>query len=113
MITSKLKGDERNEHKFLDKFKNDMEKMKAQVNATVSGFAGLFNKTMTEGVLSVKEKELVAIGIAVAKQCEPCIILHVQKCRSYQRGNTGGCGCSGNDERRSRIYAYTGGDRRH
>ena len=80
MITSKLKGDERNEHKFLDKFKNDMEKMKAQVNATVSGFAGLFNKTMTEGVLSVKEKELVAIGIAVAKQCEPCIILHVQKC---------------------------------
>jgi len=65
---------------FLAKFKNDMEKMKAQANATVSGFAGLFGKTMAEGALTVKEKELVAIGIGVSKQCEPCIVLHVQKC---------------------------------
>ena len=65
---------------FLVKFKNDLEKMKAQSTATVNGFAGLFGKTMSEEVLTVKEKELVAIGIAVAKQCEPCIILHVQKC---------------------------------
>jgi len=65
---------------FLAKFKNDLEKMKAQSNATVNGFAALFAKTMAEGVMTVKQKELVAIGIAVAKQCEPCIKLHVQKC---------------------------------
>jgi AhpD family alkylhydroperoxidase len=35
---------------------------------------------MAEGALTVKSKELVAIGIAVAKQCEPCIKLHVKKC---------------------------------
>jgi AhpD family alkylhydroperoxidase len=69
-----------NTREFLAKFKNDMEKMKAQANPMMSGFAGLFSKTMAEGVLTVKEKELVAIGIAVAKQCEPCIKLHVQKC---------------------------------
>ncbi len=69
-----------NTKEFLAKFKNDMEKMKAQLPATVSGFAGLFGKTMAKGVLTVREKELVAIGIAVASQCEPCIILHVQKC---------------------------------
>lgn len=69
-----------NAREFLVKFKNDLGKMKAQSTATVNGFAGLFGKTMAEEVLTVKEKELVAIGIAVAKQCEPCIILHVQKC---------------------------------
>lgn len=57
-----------------------MEKMKLQANATLNGFACLFSKTMSEGVLTVKQKELVAIGIAVAKQCELCIRLHVKKC---------------------------------
>lgn len=65
---------------FLTKFQNDLEKMKSQTKATVSGFAGLFSKTMAEGVLTIKQKELVAMGIAVAEQCEPCIKLHVQKC---------------------------------
>jgi AhpD family alkylhydroperoxidase len=65
---------------FLIKFQNDLEKMKVQTNAALNGFAGLFSKTMAEGELSVKSKELVAIGIAVAKQCEPCIKLHVKKC---------------------------------
>ncbi len=57
-----------------------MEKMKLQANATLNGFSGLFSKTIAEGVLTVKQKELVAMGIAVAKQCELCIRLHVKKC---------------------------------
>jgi AhpD family alkylhydroperoxidase len=69
-----------NTKEFLTKFQNDLEKMKLQANATLNGFAGLFSKTMAAGVLTVKQKELVAIGIAVAKQCEPCIRLHVKKC---------------------------------
>ena len=65
---------------FMTKFQNDLEKMKLQTNATLNCFAGLFSKTMAEGALTVQQKELVAIGIAVAKQCEPCIKLHVKKC---------------------------------
>jgi AhpD family alkylhydroperoxidase len=65
---------------YSTKFQNDLEKMKPQANATLNGFAGLFSKMMSEGVLTVKSKELVAIGIAVAKQCESCIRLHVKKC---------------------------------
>ena len=80
-VAARSKGsEEMKAREFLVKFKNDLEKMKAQSTATLNGFAGLFGKTMSEEVLTVKEKELVAIGIAVAKQCEPCIILHVQKC---------------------------------
>lgn len=65
---------------FIANFGKDLEKMKSEANATVTGFGGLFTKTMAEGTVSVLNKELIALGIAVAKQCVPCIRLHVQKC---------------------------------
>jgi len=45
-----------------------------------AGFGGMFAKIMKDGALSVKEKELIALGIGVAIQCEPCIRIHTQKC---------------------------------
>lgn len=64
---------------FLAKFSKDIEKMKSQVNPLVTGFGGLFAKAMADGTINVLNKELIALGIAVSKQCEPCIKLHVQK----------------------------------
>ena len=54
--------------------------MKQQAPSIVRGFTTLYARTMREGALSVKDKELVAVGIAVAERCVPCINLHVQKC---------------------------------
>lgn len=65
---------------FFEKFKNDISRMKEQTPDTVNGFAALFGKVMRDGALSVREKELVALGIGVAQRCVPCIRLHVQKC---------------------------------
>jgi len=65
---------------FLGQFGKDLEKMKAQSGDMVGAFGNLFAKTMGEGVLTVKQKELIALGIAVSEQCEPCIMLHVKKC---------------------------------
>lgn len=65
--------------KILEQFGNDLEKMKAQTGDMVGAFGNLFGKTMSDGVLTVKQKELIALGIAVAVQCEPCIALHVKK----------------------------------
>lgn len=40
---------------------------------------GALGKTVKEGgVLDYKTKEFVALGIAVADRCEPCISLHVE-----------------------------------
>lgn len=64
---------------FFDQFKNDMSKMKEQVPDSVNGFGALFSKVMRDGVLSVQEKELIALAIGVAQRCVPCIRLHVQK----------------------------------
>jgi AhpD family alkylhydroperoxidase len=32
-----------------------------------------------DGALTAREKELIALGIAVQSQCEPCIAMHVKK----------------------------------
>jgi AhpD family alkylhydroperoxidase len=65
---------------FYKKFEDDTEKMKKMAPNMMSGFGGLFQKVMAEGKLSVREKELIAVGIAMAIQCKPCIFLHVKKC---------------------------------
>ena len=65
---------------FYGKFEADTEKMKQMVPQMVAGFGGLFQKTMSEGKLTVREKELIALGIAMAIQCKPCLFLHVKKC---------------------------------
>jgi len=43
-------------------------------------FQGLMKDAAAEGGLSVKHKELIALGIGVATRCEPCIYTHVEKC---------------------------------
>lgn len=65
---------------FFEKFQDDTAKMKEQTGDVLSGFMGLFGKIMKDGSISLLEKEYVAVGIAVAIQCTPCIRLHVKKC---------------------------------
>lgn len=45
---------------------------------TMKGFGALSAAAKTTGVLSIKEREYVALGIAVAVRCEPCIAFHVE-----------------------------------
>ena len=71
---------------FFEKFKNDAAKMKEQIPDTVNGFAGLFGKVMKDGAISLKEKEYIALGIAVAQRCTPCIVAHTKKC--FEAGAT-------------------------
>jgi len=65
---------------FFDRFPRDLERMKEALPGTVRGFGTLFQNVMRDGALRAKDKELVALGIAVAQRCVPCINLHVQKC---------------------------------
>jgi AhpD family alkylhydroperoxidase len=65
---------------FIANFAKEAEKMKVQAGPMMAGFGGLFSKVMAEGAITVREKEFVALGIAVAMHCEPCIMAHVKKC---------------------------------
>ena len=55
-----------------------MRPVREQMPAALAGFAGLHHAAMKAGELGAREKELIALGIAVATRCEPCIYAHVQ-----------------------------------
>ncbi len=44
----------------------------------VKGFMGLHQGALAPGKLSTKEKELIAVGIAISARCEGCISIHVK-----------------------------------
>jgi AhpD family alkylhydroperoxidase len=56
-----------------------MSHAKAAAPDVVKGFGGLFQATMKEGALRVRDKELIALGIGMAVRCESCIYAHVEK----------------------------------
>ena len=65
---------------WFQDFKKSAGKLKEQAPDVMNGFGGMFAKIMRDGAVSLKTKELIAVSIGVAIQCEPCIRLHVQKC---------------------------------
>ena len=65
---------------FYEKYNQNMPKAKDLAPNAINGFSNMFAKIMGEGALTVREKELIALGIGVGVQCEPCIRLHVKKC---------------------------------
>ena len=65
---------------FYEKFAKDSAKMGELLPDAMNGFKGMFGSIMKEGALAVKEKELIALSIAVATNCTPCIRLHTKKC---------------------------------
>lgn len=45
---------------------------------TAKGFQALSVGAMADGNLSKKEREYVALAIAITQRCEPCVNLHVE-----------------------------------
>ena len=45
---------------------------------TAKGFQALSAGAMTDGALDKKQREFVALAIAVTQRCEPCVNLHVE-----------------------------------
>lgn len=64
---------------YFEKFQQSVGKMKEMTPDSVAGFGALFQKTMKDGALSVKQKELLAVGMGLVMRCEPCIRLPVKK----------------------------------
>ncbi len=65
---------------FFEQWPTTSNAAKARNPDIPKAFGAFFGSLMKEGALTVREKELVALGIGLAARCEPCIYLHVQKC---------------------------------
>lgn len=58
--------------------RDDLRVLNRTIPETAKGFGALSKAVRETGVLDLKTKEFVALGIAVSQRCEPCIGLHVE-----------------------------------
>lgn len=54
--------------------------LREQIPEVYSGFAQMNKAAMAPGALDAKTKELIALAIAVSKQCDGCIASHARGC---------------------------------
>jgi len=62
----------------LSDTRKDLRALNALIPDTARAFGGLGKAVKEGGTLDFKTKEFVALGIAVATKCEPCIALHIE-----------------------------------
>ncbi|WGW05011.1 carboxymuconolactone decarboxylase family protein [Tropicibacter oceani] len=68
---------------FKEKFaetRNNLRELRKAIPDTFGGFVQMEQAASADGALTHKQKELIALGIAVALRCEDCIISHVGAC---------------------------------
>jgi len=61
----------------IDDMRTELRALYKAVPEATKAFAALSNAVKQNCPLSIKEKEYVAIGIAIAVRCEACINFHV------------------------------------
>ena len=71
---------------FLATWDERMIAAKSAAPDVPRGFGAMYATLMKDGALSLREKELIALGIGLAVRCEPCVALHVKK--ALQTGAT-------------------------
>jgi len=60
----------------LAKFNGGVGRLFEEIPDSMKGLIGFIQTAQGEGALSVREKELVAIGISMYHRCEDCIVVH-------------------------------------
>ena len=75
-----------NARKMVQNFKNGMGVLSGEMPETIPALGAFINTAQKEGVLTCREKELVAIGVALYTRCPECIAVHCQK--AFEAGCT-------------------------
>lgn len=61
----------------LDETSANLSEFRTDRPDTGHGFTALHRAAMKEGAMTSREKELIALGIGISKQCVDCIGFHV------------------------------------
>ena len=64
--------------KFMSETEATIATFSREVPQTVKGFGQMGQAAKTDGALSEKTKEFIALGIAVSTRCDSCIGFHVR-----------------------------------
>ncbi|GLO76231.1 alkyl hydroperoxide reductase AhpD [Phaeobacter italicus] len=63
---------------FMSEIESEINTYAKEVPATMKGFAAMGAAAKTNGALSEKTKEIMALGIAIATRCDSCIGFHTK-----------------------------------
>ncbi|MGB3409809.1 MAG: carboxymuconolactone decarboxylase family protein [Microthrixaceae bacterium] len=63
---------------ILDDLSLPVRALREQIPEVFAGYGAMSAAAMADGVLDAKTKELIALAIAVAKQCDGCIASHAR-----------------------------------
>tara|TARA_B100000795_G_scaffold267986_1_gene253997 strand:+ start:1901 stop:2269 length:369 start_codon:yes stop_codon:yes gene_type:complete len=64
--------------KFMHETEENLALFSKEIPQTAKGFGLMGQTAKSDGALSEKTKELIALGIAVATRCDSCIGFHVR-----------------------------------
>jgi AhpD family alkylhydroperoxidase len=62
----------------IDAMRSELRGLYKAIPEATAGFSALSQAVKESNPLGIKEKEYVALGMAVALRCEPCINFHVE-----------------------------------
>lgn len=62
----------------ITEMRNELRVMNKTIPEATAGFGVLSKAVKENGPLDVKQKEFIALGMAVVLRCEPCIMFHVE-----------------------------------
>ena len=62
----------------IEAMRGELRALNKAIPEATRAFGALSKAAKDQGVLSVKEKEFVALGSALGQRCEPCINFHVE-----------------------------------
>lgn len=62
----------------LQELREPTKRLRRNINDVYQGFYAISKAVMTDGALSAKQKELIALALAVSEHCEGCIAYHAR-----------------------------------
>jgi AhpD family alkylhydroperoxidase len=67
----------KNYPKHYEHLRELMGRLGRDIPQTMGAFSKLHHASVSDGVLSAREKELISLGIAITVRCDGCIAFHV------------------------------------
>jgi AhpD family alkylhydroperoxidase len=65
-------------HDVLNELRGPYQELQESIPGVLSGYAEIHRSAMGEGDLPAKTKELIALAIAITRECDGCIASHAR-----------------------------------
>ncbi len=65
-------------NEVLGELRQPARELREHIPDVIAGYANMQRAAMAEGALSTKVKELIALAVAVTRQCDGCVAAHAR-----------------------------------